>query len=272
MVKLITNELRHVTYSHSEYTDILQIHADHISHHKGGKTLIINTSDIPHSIKDMYDHIICYDDTLPYASRILNSVKQIDDEQFLLMHDNDILLRVDNSKMEQLLHLYAEHDIDRLDLQVGIPHVGDIQERTKYITVDDKCQLIQQIYFRNHPVMGSSYLYNVNPSIWKKCALLKIVERFSHLKYGDIEADEVQKFCDDLNIYKINTDNFISCGHFDCADFFTFFHITCQGKLVPFNDSHKNKHGYSYKGVAPQYQQIINKYKLYNSKRWNHDF
>ena len=274
------NDFLHVTYSHSDYTDILQIHADYISHKKN-KTLIIDTDDIPHSIKDVYDRIIYYDDTLPYASRILNSVKQIDDERFLLMHDTDILLRVDSDKMEQLLHLCTKHGMDRLDLQVGLDPslfidrlvngvfytAESIKKKTAYVTVDDECKLIKQVYFRNHPLMGSSYLYNVNPSIWNKQSLLRIMEQFSHLDYRSIERDVVQKFCDDLSIYKIGIDNFISCGHFDCADFFTFFHITCQGKLVPFDNDHRDKYGCSYESVAPQYQQIINKYKLFNSER-----
>ena len=275
-----SDDLRYVTYSHSEYTDILQIHADYISHKKN-KTLIIDTDDIPHSIKDVYNNIIYYDDTLPYASRILNSVKQIDDERFLLMHDNDILLRADNDKMEQLLRLYTEHNIDRLDLQVAFdPGVEqsifgvtvtfeDIKKKIQYVTVDDEYQLIKQVYFRNHPSLGSSYLYNVNPSIWNKQSLLRVMEQFSHLEYRAIEGDEVQRFCNDLNIYKIGAPNFISCGHFDCADFFIFFHITHGGKLVPFDNSHKDKYGRTYEGVAPQYQQIINKYKLFNSKRWS---
>ena len=106
------NDLRHVTYSHSDYTDILQIHADHISHKKN-KTLIIDTDDIPYSIKDVYDHIICYDDSLPYASRLFNTIKQIDDERFLLMHDNDILLR-EGGYLNRVLQTISEKQIDCL--------------------------------------------------------------------------------------------------------------------------------------------------------------
>lgn len=263
MTTLTYDDLRHVTYSHSDYVDILQIHADYISHKKN-KTLIIDTDSIPQNIKDVYDQIIYYDDSLPYASRILHCLNSIEEDFVLLMHDNDILLRSDGDKMEQILHLCMKHNMDRLDLQNTC-----FRNKTNDIIVNNECQLVGQVAFRNHPVMGDNYVYNVNPSIWNKQSLSMVMEQFNHLGYREIEGPEVQQFCGGLKIYKISTSNFSSCGHFDCADFFTFFHITHGGELVPFDGTHKNKYGRPYENVASQYQQIIKKYKLFNSKRWS---
>lgn len=256
-----SNNLRHVTYSHSDYVDVLQIHADYISH-KRNKTLIIDTDSIPQSIKDVYDQIICYDDSLPYASRIVNSIKQIDDEYFLLMHDNDIPLK-EGVYMEKVLQTFLDKQMDCINLQhTPFRLVDDL------VNIDDRYELILQHYFKNHPRMGTNYVYNVNPSIWNKNTLLEIMKEFNDTNYRDIEKEDVQKFCNRYKIYKVHcryNADLKAVGHHSCPDFFVFFHITHDGKFVPFGGF--DCYGQPYADVAGDYKEIIDKYNLHESTR-----
>jgi hypothetical protein len=114
-----------------------------------------------------------------------------------------------------------------------------------------------------------SYVYNVNPSIWKKSCLLEILNNFPHKTYRNIEDLDVQIFCKQFNIYKLHTATKVSCGHFDCVDFFMYFHISHGGRLVPLNETYTTIYNQPYSDVKEHYIQIVDKYNLKNSKKWN---
>ena len=87
-----------VVYSHTEYMDVLKIQTKHLSNYKN-KILIINKSD-KYEIYNEYKDIIYYDDSLPYASRLLE-LKNISDEikykeirgTFRIYHDPDVVFK-----------------------------------------------------------------------------------------------------------------------------------------------------------------------------------
>jgi len=257
---LSLDDLRYVTYSHSDYLDVLQIHADHIKKEKK-KTLLINKCEVPETISCLYDQIIFYDDALPYASRLYTGVADIEEDFFILMHDNDILLSK-SDKLHMLATVFQHRKMDRLDLKhTPLRNVSD------FININYEYELVRQHYFKNHPKMGTNYVYNVNPSIWKKQALLETMKEFHNLGYREIEQEAVQKFCSKKNFYEIHCPNqkIRHAGHFLCSDIFVFLHITHGGKFLPKDGT--NVYGQSYRDVANEYKAIINRYNLMENER-----
>ena len=257
------DDLRYVTYSHSDYLDVLQIHVDHHVKRKEKTSLIINRCEVPETISAHYDQIIYYDDALPYASRIYTGVSAIEDDFFLLMHDNDILISEKVDTMHMFATIFKHRKIDRLDLQ----HTP-LQNVSSIINVNYEYQLTKQHYFKNHPKMGTNYVYNVNPSIWKKECLLEVMKEFGNLSYRDMEQESVQEFCSKKDFYQVHCPSphqVQRAGHFLCSDVFLFLHITHGGKFLPTDGT--TVYGQSYRDVAERYKGIINRYNLTENKR-----
>lgn len=218
------HELTYVVYSHTDYLDILSIQTEGLKY--TDKILLINKSD-----KDLdylyskYNQVIFYDDSLPYASRLL-SLRCLKNKYILFIHDIDIVVKKDDSYINRVKNYMVEHSIDRIDLQCR--HSWDISNRDRLsIEFDNlKVELRMQKNINN-------YIYNVNPSIWKLNVLLDIMENFKNETYRTIENESVMKYCLKYNIYKLYSDNPIKCGWFSCLSFFQFIHITHKGKLLP---------------------------------------
>ena len=177
------------------------------------------------------------------------------------MHDNDILLSK-SDKLHMLATVFQHRKMDRLDLKhTPLRNVSD------FININYEYELVRQHYFKNHPKMGTNYVYNVNPSIWKKQALLETMKEFHNLGYREIEQEAVQKFCSKKNFYEIHCPNqkIRHAGHFLCSDIFVFLHITHGGKFLPKDGT--NVYGQSYRDVANEYKAIINRYNLMENER-----
>lgn len=256
------DDLRYVTYSHSDYLDVLQIHTDHHVKKKKKTSLLINKCDLPPTISSHYENVIYYDEALPYASRIYTAISSIEEDFFLLMHDNDILISEKPNLMHMLATIFRHRKMDRLDLQ----HTP-LQNVNGLINVNYEYQLTKQHYFFNTK-MGTNYVYNVNPSIWKKECLLEVTKKFHNLNYREMEQEAVQKFCSNKEFYKVHCPNpqqVQHAGHFLCSEMFVFFHITHGGKFVPKDGT--TVYGQSYRDVASRYKGIINRYNLTENKR-----
>jgi len=258
---LALDDLRYVTYSHSDYLDVLQIHADHIKKKKK-KSLLINHCELPETISAYYDQIIFYDDALPYASRIYTGVSSIEEDFFVLMHDNDILIS-ENSQMHMVATVFQHRKMHRLDLK----HTP-LRNANDNINLNYKYQLVRQHYFKNHPSIGTNYVYDVNPSIWDKKCLLEVMKEFHDLSYREIEQEDVQRFCSKKDFYQIHCPdqrNIKQAGHFLCPDIFVFLHITHGGKFLPTNGS--SIYGQTYRDVEDRYKGIVNRYNLMENER-----
>jgi hypothetical protein len=254
---LALDDLRYVTYSHSDYLDVLQIHVDHIKKKKK-KSLLINHCKLPESISAYYDQIIFYDDALPYASRIYTGVSGIEEDFFVLMHDNDILISQKDNEMHMVATVFQHRKMHRLDLK-----------HTPLKNVDDLIRLNYEYELhKKRIVQGNDYVYNVNPSIWDKKCLLEIMKKFHDLSYREIEKYEVQQFCSNKDFYFVHCpdpNRVKHAGHFLCPDIFVFLHITHGGKFLPTNGS--SVYGQTYRDVEDKYKGIVNRYNLMENER-----
>ena len=83
--------LTYIVYSHTEFLDVLLTQTHYLKAYNN-KVLLINKSD--KDLSDLYSNykqVIFYDDTLPYASRIL-SLSDLDLDYILFIHDIDIVI------------------------------------------------------------------------------------------------------------------------------------------------------------------------------------
>lgn len=244
----------YVIYSHTDYLPILKIQTDY-NKSLGNRTLLINKEV---DICKEYERVIYYDESLPYASRLLNCFKQIKDDYFVLLHEFDILLNVDKKILLDLIAIMAWKDIDRIDLK----HTFN----TEYHSIIDTSRWTDiplNLVKADNP---QDYIYNVNPSIWKRESYIEILEKYKYANYREIEC-WVQDFCTKFNIYKMNAPNWIEVGWFFCLPFFTYLHVTHGGKILPLNPPfYMTPSRQSYASVAKEYTEMYKKYDMGNIK------
>jgi hypothetical protein len=265
--------VNYVIYGHTDYLDVLNIQSDYVNNITK-KILFINKNSLDiNYIYDKYDCVIYYDDSKTYPQRLSECLKQIDDGYILFCHDIDILLTVNQKIINNIFEFLKYHNFDRVDLKYTPSQESSLVYQcsqnknfkewyvTKTISDCDDLFLIKQ----TNP---SNYIYNVNPSIWKKSSLLEIMDNFPYKNYRTIEDLDVQVFSTKYTIFKIHTKHKIECGHFECINDFVFFHITHSGSFVPLNSEYSTIYGQSYLPIKNEYESIVKKYNLINSGKW----
>jgi hypothetical protein len=239
-----------IIYSHTEYLDILNIQTHYLQDISDKKLFINKTNNLPQNITEGYKEIFFYDDSLPYASRIL-SLKDtsIQEDYILLTHDIDILVSKDVTMLKELFNFARDNNLDRIDLQYY--HLNSSDYHLKFNDLD--FYLTKQ----NNP---NHAIYNVNPSIWKLETLMDIMSNFPNENYRTIEKFETQVYSQKFSIYKMYCSTPVECGYFKCLPFYQFIHITHGGGLLPLGNN--GLEGY----LQDEYLRICQNFK-FNSNR-----
>jgi hypothetical protein len=267
--------INYVIYGHTDYLDVLNIQTDQMNL-IDDKILFLNKNEL--EINDLYSKykdVFFYDDSKLYPQRLSQCLNQINYEYILFFHDIDLILSVNNELIDKLTDFLSHHKYDRIDLAYAqkcespviyqCPINKNVTEwvTTENFTDNDDLYLIKQ----TNP---SNFIYNVNPSIWKRKTLIEIVDSFPSKTYRTIEDFEVQVFCEKYNIFKIHSKDKKECGHFHCINGFVFFHVTHNGSFVPLNEKYSTIYGQSYHSVQNEYEEIFNKYNLKNTNKWKY--
>jgi hypothetical protein len=201
-----------VCYSHSDYLDILQVQCSYLRKLQCPLYLCLNMS----LGLSPFTSVLQYDDTLRYSKRLLQSIKQIEDDYILFIHDMDIVIDIDESIMDKIVDTMKEHGIDRVDLR----NKGGPLD----IPLEETAGLAKTV--------SMSWRYNVGPSLWKMSALRSILEQFDKC-YRTIEDEETQEFCKQMSFYHIEHPVGIDTAFFRVCPWFVYIHITSVGKLIP---------------------------------------
>lgn len=272
------NKLTYVIYSHTEFLDMLQIASDY-SKSIENKILLINENDIlPDDIKSNFKEIIFYDDTLPYTTKISRVLDKISSKYILFTHEVDIMLNVDEKIINQFVDFMELDDVDRIDLQpnegntkgvyIKIDSNTNVTEWPKYENLHDPYnQLTHTDHYLGLHTNPRTYIFNVNPSIWKKSTLLELFTTFSGRTYRNIEHDDVQDYCTKYKIYNLYSRYVLHCGYLKCLPFYKYLHITHYQRLLRFNGKFVDEFNQSYIDASKEYTEIVDKYKLKEGKR-----
>lgn len=261
----------YVVYSNSSYLDILLIQTERMK----GKyaTLLIdkNDKDLSH-IYSNYKNVIFYEESQTYAQRLLTCINEYKNEYFLLIHDIDILLNSNENKLSEILKFMKEKNIDRVDLKrtelTTTEKIINITSEDRKNWTDCLDTSNQQDLYLIKQTNPKDFIYNVNPSFWKRSSLLEIMSSFTDKTYRTIEGIDVQNFCIKYDIYRTFSNNYKKCGYYDCIQDFVFLHITHNGKFLSLNDQKVTSYGQSYVDVYENYVDIVNNYELNKSSKW----
>jgi hypothetical protein len=253
--KLTKEMLTYVVYSHSEYSDILYAQTHHLSSYENKVLLIDKAGAELTDICSCYKQVLVYDDTLPYASRLLK-LTELNLDYILFIHDIDIVVKKDDIVIEYLSELMKERDIDRIDLRYK--NNPNSREMLLVEKNGSKFYLNRQDQYSNSLDSAGLYAYNVNASIWKTSTLLEIMTNFKDEGYRTIELQPTQTFCSrkGYKIYKFYWESYVNCGWQACMPFFQYIHITHNGKLLPVNGGNLNK------SLIGNYLNILDQFSL----------
>jgi hypothetical protein len=259
-----------VVYSHTDYLEILNIQTDYISKYQN-TILLINKNNLNlDSLYSKYKQVLYYDDSNVYAARLLECIEQIDDSYFLLTHDIDILISINENMIDSLTNNMDRLNIDRIDLK----YTNNLSSNS-YINIDhhlnsniEMLELPNSQNFLIKQLNINNYAYNVNPSIWKKSSLLQILQKFNYKNYRNIEDIDVQAFCMSYNVFKIHSNKVLKCGYFELTEFYKYLHISHNGRFLSYNPQNLTEYNQSYEDVAKDYMSIVDKYELRKSPKW----
>ena len=223
-----------VIYSHSEYNDILEIATKFLKSYKN-KILLTDNNFKKTEYDNDYIEIIKYDDKQPYGSRLLN-LKNIKDDVILFMHETDVLIKYDVNILNSLKQYIIDNKIDKIELQhcawppAKIPLKQTYNMDNKEIFFNELCNL----YRIDNPKF---FVYNVNPTIWRKESFLDIMKHFNGYNYRKMESIEVQNYtASKFNCFSLKCEKYVKCAHFTCPLFFQFIHLTHYGKFARLKD------------------------------------
>ena len=256
-----------VIYSHSSFLDIVEITTDLLKKYKNKVLLIDENFNQEENYKDNYVKILKYKNNDPYATR-LHQIEKLDDEMIIFTHEVDLLIKYDANILNQFQDFMKENNIDRIEFQHCAPpcHIDKRKFCSKEeIDFKDICKL----YRTDNPEMikYGYALYNVNPAMWKKDSLLKLVKKYPHLRYKNIEPNlGITKDLAEMKSYSLLVKNPINCGHFVSDSFYLPLHILRHGKIFDPRPMKKSYNVEMDKEILQIYNEIIKKY-FKNSKR-----
>lgn len=255
---MITN----IVYSHTDYIDILRVHSDYLKFENSILFINFNYFNI-NEIYSKFKKVIFYDDKLSYSQRLNYCLTQIDEEYVLLTHDIDIPILVDIDRLNKIYKYCIDNKLDRIDLQYDI-RIGKKIINSQIIETDSFSEIdinnIQNYYsslVRNDDV--HNFIYNVNPSIWRRRTLLELTSTFPYETYRTIEGPHVQQFLLKYKIYKLFTNKKMCSGYFTITPIYQFLHITHGGGLMPVN---KEVNGAD-DSICEEYKKIIDNYAFH---------
>ena len=257
-----------IIYSHSSFLDITYISVDILKSYKNKILLIDETFDKDDEYKKYFIDILKYKNSTPYATR-LQEIKHIQNDYFIIIHDVDLLIKYDADILNQFEKYMKKKNFDKIEFQHWAPpHYANkrkFEMNNPEINFNDICRLYRTSNI--NIIKHGMALFNVQPTMWKKESFLKIMYKFPHLGYKQIEKDiQLAQCIANMNCYSLLVNNPINCGHYIGDYFFLSLHILRHGKI--FNPEQMHRFGVKLdEGVYKIYTDILNKYFIGKTKR-----
>lgn len=248
--KFEENNILLVCYSHSSYFPVLNAHNEYLKNIPNKKFLFIDKI-LPEHVDLCFDKIIFYDNNLNYTKRLYNSFKQIDEDikYIIFTHDNDILIKIENDKINNIVSIMDENIIDRVCLQIR-RYESPPSNTIIFYNNDFTLDYLDKYYFCQTP----------NPSIWKLTSLIKIHNEFDR-DYRGNETLDIQDFCKkNFKVYYIHSnndnENIKTTRGFDVCNFYIFIKITSACNIIR-SFTIENPKNENEKLVLNEYNKII---------------
>jgi len=193
--------------------------------------------------------IIHYSVSHNYAKRMSVLLEKIDYEYILMMHDVDLPLNIERSKIPSIVSLIDRNGIDRLSF-------GVFKSQTESDVLCGEGICVTQL----SPGMSANFYtpFDHSPSIWRRESLLDLYTHFNGESYFSIEHnDAAQSYADNelkcYGIQKTSDTKLVYHRGFVYSTDFNFLHITIQGKFMS---------RVTYFDLIPEFEQIVSKYGI----------
>ena len=213
-------------HTHSSYSYLWPIIQNHIATVDLYKILAHNSKNID-LVPNNFDEYIYYDDSINYARRMTNILKQINSEYVFLVYDVDIMVYFDIHAFNNYFHLIYNNNIDRLCCAT---FNGRDQINYNGYSI---CNL-------NKPLLSLSNHFvpaDCSPVIWKKVAFIQLLEYFPNESYASLELNKnVITYCkNNVTCYGIQYTSNVNIKYvrgLTYNDKLGFLHITTKGKFT----------------------------------------
>jgi len=241
------NDLTIVCQCHSEYSDIWPPYFENIETFPFTKVIGVNKREaVEPFIKDQ-DSIIEYDETLPFAERMLTILSHVTTPYILYIQDNFIPVHYEHDKIKDIVKWLETNNYDAIQLHIK-------NDDTK---VHDLIEIAEDVYTYHNSV--PHYPYSVHPSIWKTESLNTMFVAHRTSIYRNIEFDVSNFVEQNFKVFRLaNKGKVIQTNGSKLLSVFEYIHIInfrCFNHYDDFAD------------LRETYLKIIETYKLDMTKR-----
>ncbi len=240
-----------VTYSHSEYDDIVPLTQEGVRKIQVPGMKKVFASNLPLTSKEGYDSCIQYTDSLTYPQKLCEIAAAIQTDYIFLLHDIDYVVGFNNELFENVNTLLTRHSIDRLCFGMVPAQSTVLQEGPIHITNMNKQNITPNFYTP----------YDSTPSIWRTECLLQAMGNESSFTYRTVEFSGIQDFLCTKNVYAFTPSPSYSSVYQIGRPFsseFTFLHLLTRGMWL---------HSRYYMDCEKQFQELLQKFSVDISKR-----
>ena len=157
--------MKKIIISNSNYSHLWDIINDYES-----KNILLCTDNLNGYIFK-HDTFI-YDGTLNYVRRLIEILKNIDDEYIMLFSDVDVIINIDEKAVSNYLSIMKENNLDRISFGV-FNKSKEILEKDSFILTSIN-NITDNHFFTP---------YDYAPSLYKRTSLLRLCESFPDETY-----------------------------------------------------------------------------------------
>jgi hypothetical protein len=183
-------------YTHSDYQDVLDLNLDCLAKQNIPASLVTIASD---RLVNNIGNSILYNTSSPYATRLLESIKEYAEDIFIFLHEDFILYDTPNNK--ELLDLKKF-----LDTNKNIDFIRLIKTAEPIVLPGPNSNL----YY-------TSNYFSIQATIFKKEYLLKYLSKYPNSSMWDLEVKGSEN--PNKGLYYFNNEPRRGSAHFDSSIF-----------------------------------------------------
>lgn len=219
----------YLIYSNSQYSYLWDIINDYTSNLQNKIYLCIDENKIDYKFNDNIE-ILYYQGDTNYTKRLQTLLNKINYKYIILIHDVDLILNINENKLENIVNKMSINNIDRVSLGIFNAECKNIKCEDSNIELCNINNIVSNNFFTP---------FDYAPSIYNRLSILEFYKKFTNSNYQTLEQEmNAQNYIrNNLNVYGIKNKNIkliYHRGFVYCKDL-NFLHITVGGKLLPYN-------------------------------------
>lgn len=241
----MTNNLTIICHCHNNYNDIWEPYFNNIFQLPFKKIIAVNKDSFLKKLNK--DLIIEYDESIPFAQRMLYILNYVETKYIIYIQDNFIPVSYDYNKINICVEWLNTNNYDGLQL-----YINNCDSNT-----DNLIKITDDIYTYYNSVI--SYPYSVHPSIWNKESLINIFINHKNSIYRNIELDVSNYVNNNFKVFRLaNIGKTIQTNGCKLLPFFQYIHIINFRYFNHYDD---------FADLRETYLKLIDDYKLDMTKR-----